>query len=189
MEITMDDDQKIVITKVTWLTNSLLMTGCGDGAIRTWDLGGDGTNLRNVPTAASKILQTEDKAEIRDMEHSKIGTDKLVSTVAAGTKVYFLNLTNDSLIHVYKMPIHFKDKGGASYHLLLTKFIAMGSDLWVRVFDFTPSTGFAAASLSKSTSRPSTDSSSKDGVTIDPLERMLADAKEMQQDSTRRTTG
>jgi serine-threonine kinase receptor-associated protein len=39
-------------------------------------------------------------------------------------------------IHSYPMPIHFREEGGASLHLSGKKFIAGGSDLWVRVFDF-----------------------------------------------------
>ncbi|CAM9854240.1 unnamed protein product, partial [Sphacelaria rigidula] len=34
------------------------------------------------------------------------------------------------------MPINFRNEGGASLHPSGDRFIAGGSDLWVRVFDF-----------------------------------------------------
>lgn len=40
----------------------------------------------------------------------------LILTVAAGTKVSFLDLANGGrLVHEHKMPIHFRDEGGGKY--------------------------------------------------------------------------
>lgn len=36
----------------------------------------------------------------------------------------------------HAMPINFRNEGGASLHPAGDRFIAGGSDLWVRVFDF-----------------------------------------------------
>ncbi len=79
-------------------------------------------------------------SEVRDMELSK---ENNILTVAAGEHVTFfkLSLLGDSavegkLLHKHKMPIHFKEEGGASLHPSGKKFVAGGSDLWVRVFDF-----------------------------------------------------
>lgn len=142
LEITLDNSKIITIGKLNWLSDTVLLTGCGDGAIRFWD----SSSVTNAASAASlkpfKTLQTEDGAEIRDMELTTItgsGSSKgqQILTVAAGKKVYFFSLgESSSLIHSYEMPIHFKDEGGASLHPSGKKFIAGGSDLWVRVFDF-----------------------------------------------------
>ena len=40
------------------------------------------------------------------------------------------------MLYAHKMPIHFREEGGASLHPSGSKYIAGGSDLWVRVFDF-----------------------------------------------------
>ena len=63
-------------------------------------------------------------------------TSKTILTVAAGNKVTFFDMDSGKLIHSYTMPIHFREEGGASLHPSGKKFIAGGSDLWVRVFDF-----------------------------------------------------
>ena len=64
------------------------------------------------------------------------GSNKSILSVAAGTKVYFFDLDTYGLLHEYKMPIHFREEGGVTLHPSGTKFVAGGSDLWVRVFDF-----------------------------------------------------
>ncbi len=42
-----------------------------------------------------------------------------------------------SLINSFDMPISFQEEGGASLHPTQDRFVAGGSDTWVRVFDFT----------------------------------------------------
>lgn len=134
LEVNMDASQKIQICKVCWLTDDTILAGCQDGVIRMWKI----TDFqKNPPTEPEHLLKTESGAEIRDMEiKSTTQRQQQILTVASGTQVYFFDLSNYQLIHVYKMPIHFKDEGGASLHPDGDKFIAGGSDLWVRVFEF-----------------------------------------------------
>ena len=66
----------------------------------------------------------------------ELNPPQTILTVAAGQKVTFFDMKTGDKIHSYKVPIHFRDEGGASLHPSGTKFIAGGSDLWVRVFDF-----------------------------------------------------
>ena len=58
-------------------------------------------------------------------------------TVAADNKVVMLNAGDLSTKREYEMPkgMTFKEEGGASLHPSGTKFIAGGSDLWLREFD------------------------------------------------------
>ena len=108
-----------------------MLTGSSDGKIRFWTI----PENQPAPTEPTSVLETD--AEVRDMELTKLpnnGGDIL--TVAAGDKVYFFELKSKQMLHVYKMPIHFRDEGGASLHPQGHKFVAGGSDLWVRVFDF-----------------------------------------------------
>lgn len=45
-------------------------------------------------------------------------------------------VNNFALINSFMMPISFVEEGGASLHPQDDKFIAGGSDTWVRVFDY-----------------------------------------------------
>jgi serine-threonine kinase receptor-associated protein len=126
-------DDKVVISKCKWWTDSTLLTGSSDGKIRFWDIS-EGQAI--LPAEPFHILET-DGSEVRDMELTRLpnnGGD--IVTVAAGDKVYFFQLQQKQLMHVYQMPIHFRDEGGASLHPNGHVFVAGGSDLWVRVFDF-----------------------------------------------------
>jgi len=123
-------DEAIIITKCVWLTNHIILVAASDGKIRIW-------NVDNM-----KLLETlEVDAYVRDVEFS---FHKKILTVAAGDKVTFfslwykdeLNKAKGSFLHSHKMPIHFREEGGASLHPSDTKFVVGGSDLWVRVFDF-----------------------------------------------------
>jgi len=129
---------KINITKAIWLDNDIVLAAASDGKIRGW----------NVLTQ-TLVCTLEVEAGVRDMEVTHL-QDQTVLTVAAGTTVSFFQLalsTNKEednktktvdgvLLHQHKMPIHFREEGGASLHPDGNKFLAGGSDLWVRVFDF-----------------------------------------------------
>jgi WD40 repeat protein len=57
-------------------------------------------------------------------------------TIAAGSKVTFLDFSTLSTIKSHSMPMSFKEEGGASLHPAGKRFIAGGSDLRVYVFDY-----------------------------------------------------
>mmetsp|Transcript_13268 Transcript_13268/g.18498 ORF Transcript_13268/g.18498 Transcript_13268/m.18498 type:complete len:348 (+) Transcript_13268:174-1217(+) len=133
---------KVTITKIVWLNDTTVLAAASDGIVRFWNIplmmnpenennNGHDDVVVQVPTDPQVTLQVD--AEIRDME---LSMSQNVLTIAAGTKVSFFDLSNHQLIHSYSMPIHFKDEGGATLHPSGQKFVAGGSDLWVRVFDF-----------------------------------------------------
>ena len=81
-------------------------------------------------------FDTKEAAEIRDLDVTTVSGERLVMTVAAGDKVFFWDMGAKELLKKYTMPIHFREEGGAALHPSGNKFVAGGSDLWVRVFDF-----------------------------------------------------
>jgi serine-threonine kinase receptor-associated protein len=126
----------VIITKCCWVYKSqVILVATSDGKLRFWA----------VPE--SKLLLTlEVEGEVRDIEYS---SHLQVLTVAASDIVTFFRIdirdteenpslvsVQGKLLHAHKMPIHFRAEGGASLHPSGKKFIAGGSDLWVRVFDF-----------------------------------------------------
>jgi serine-threonine kinase receptor-associated protein len=86
------------------------------------------------------MISIDSETEIRDMELTYVERKTPILTVAADSYVYFFDLSGDNttpvLIKKHCMPIHFRAEGGASLHPSGKIFIAGGSDLWVRVFDF-----------------------------------------------------
>ena len=125
--------QKITITKLSWLDDNTVLAAGADGKIRYWDV-----SSASADGALSLTQTLTVNAEVRDMELSLPTNGKTMLTVAHGTTVSFFDLTDGpgKLLHAHKMPIHFRDEGGATLHPDGTKFVAGGSDLWVRVFDF-----------------------------------------------------
>ena len=145
----MEIKQASPITKLLWMSDTVVFCACADGNIYVWDIpepipseDGSGTTTNPAPpTQPTHTLSTKDGDEIRDMELCSItGSSKQILTVAAGTKVYFFDVEGPAAmgtcLHSYTMPIHFREEGGASLHPSGTKFVAGGSDLWVRVFDY-----------------------------------------------------
>eukprot|EP00537_Pseudo-nitzschia_pungens_P011357 CAMPEP_0172386542 /NCGR_PEP_ID=MMETSP1061-20121228/4048_1 /TAXON_ID=37318 /ORGANISM="Pseudo-nitzschia pungens, Strain cf. pungens" /LENGTH=353 /DNA_ID=CAMNT_0013115931 /DNA_START=162 /DNA_END=1223 /DNA_ORIENTATION=+ len=123
--------QESPITKLAWVTDDLLLCSCMNGKIYLWN-----TTKQTLVTT----FNTKEGAEIRDMEvRSLSGSQKLILSVAAGSMVYFFDISTPEsyqLLKEYKMPIHFRDEGGCTLHPSGKRFVAGGSDLWVRVFDF-----------------------------------------------------
>jgi serine-threonine kinase receptor-associated protein len=121
--------QESPITKLVWLSDTLLVCACMNGKIYLWD-----TEDSSKPV---HTFDTNETAEIRDMEvRVTTPSNQQILTVAAGTEVYFFDATTYELLKEYTMPVHFKEEGGCTLHPSGTKFVAGGSDLWVRVFDF-----------------------------------------------------
>ena len=114
------------INKVCWGSDpsrsSLVFCGASDGAVKVWD-------IRSGLVAHSMSVS----GHVMDMELSEGSLQQL--TVSAGTAVTFFDVRSFQAIKSFEMPVHFRDEGGASLHPSGTKFIAGGSDLWVRVFD------------------------------------------------------
>uniref|UniRef100_A0A7S2XYA9 Serine-threonine kinase receptor-associated protein n=1 Tax=Fibrocapsa japonica TaxID=94617 RepID=A0A7S2XYA9_9STRA len=120
-----DQQGSLAVTKAVWGAEAdLVVTGTSDGTVRTWD-------LRSLGDGPVKEVSVE--GAVMDMEMSR---DSRTVTVAAGTQVNFLSAEDLSVLKAHQMPVNFREEGGASLHPDKTKFIAGGSDLWVRVFDY-----------------------------------------------------
>lgn len=125
-------NEKLIITKCLWKDAKTVIASGSDGTIRFW-------NIAQTPPTLSHTLSVD--ASVRDMELKELQDGRTLLTIAAGSKVSFFDVTKDDqssypLIHSYTVPIHFREEGGASLHPSGKKFVAGGSDLWVRVFDF-----------------------------------------------------
>ncbi|ETV65078.1 hypothetical protein H257_18127 [Aphanomyces astaci] len=96
-------------------------TGDTAGNVVVWD----------VETQARVATLHVSSSGVMDMEASRGGT---ILTVAAGSKVHFFDTTSWTETSHVDMPIAFTEEGGASLHPSLDRFIAGGSDTWVRVF-------------------------------------------------------
>ncbi|GMF55861.1 unnamed protein product [Phytophthora fragariaefolia] len=110
------------IRKVVVLSDRLAATGEVDGTVSVWDL-----------DSYALTRQFKVDADVMDMEASRDGR---VLTVAAGKQVRAEIDSDFALLHAFPMPISFAEEGGASLHPTESKFVAGGSDTWVRVFDF-----------------------------------------------------
>lgn len=144
--------EKVSISKCNWIDNSTVLAAGEDGIIRFWNV--------DEPDPTKQLIRTlsvdASTGGIRDMELVTLtnGSNKRILTVAAGQNVTFFDMSTYQQIHSYKMPIHFREEGGASLHPSGSKFIAgggrrggsmalgakeggeLGSDLKVYVFDF-----------------------------------------------------
>ena len=102
-----------------------LFTGCDDGTLRLFD-----SRTQN----ASRSVCVDGGAAIADMELSRDGT---VLTVAAGERVSFFDAATLDLLKSHQFPrliesvsLHPTTSGNEG------TFIAGGTDLWVRVYDY-----------------------------------------------------
>ncbi|CAM9531368.1 unnamed protein product [Ascophyllum nodosum] len=112
-----------VVTKARWgHDQNTVLTGSADGFLRVFDV-----------RSGEKVRKLQMAGPVMDLEVSR---DRSIVTVAAGDAVYFFNTDDFSEVKRHAMPINFRNEGGASLHPGGDRFIAGGSDLWVRVFDF-----------------------------------------------------
>lgn len=142
--------EKVSIPKCLWIDNSTVLTAGEDGTVRFWNVDESDPSKQLIRT-----LSVEgDAGGIRDMEIITLPSGQTILTVAAGQNVTFFDMSTYNQIHSYKMPIHFREEGGASLHPSGGKFIAgggrrggsmalgagasgeLGCDLKVYVFDF-----------------------------------------------------
>jgi len=120
---------KTALTKVLWYSdNQTLLVGTNDGTIRILQVSG-------VQAIQEVVQHIAVGSEIRDMELTTLPSGVTMLTVAAGQTVYFYEFPSCKPLYQHKMPIHFREEGGASLHPDGTKFVAAGSDLWVRMFE------------------------------------------------------
>jgi serine-threonine kinase receptor-associated protein len=132
------------ITKLVWLNESTLLAGCVDGKIRVWQVPSNDVSLAESSSLQPvAILDTKTGKEIRDMELTTrlpSNNSQSILTVASADQVLFFDMSTTAsfpLLKQFQMPINFLNEGGASLHPTSgSKFIAGGSDLWVRVFDY-----------------------------------------------------
>eukprot|EP01041_Mallomonas_annulata_P000063 gene63-69_t len=119
------------ITKVVWMAEDRqLLVSKRSGEIERWD-------IRQPGGPAMVSLSTQSPvASIMDMELNT-SHDKLL--VSSGRKILLLQASTLSTLKEIDMPmpLSFVEEGGASMHPNGTKFIAGGSDLWLREFDTT----------------------------------------------------
>lgn len=123
------------ISKICWMSDSVLLCGMENGNVSVFEIP-EVAMAAAPPLKPTHTLTTAEGEEVRDMELCKITSGQTILTVAAGTKVFFFDMATHEMLHAHKVPVHFRDEGGASLHPSGTKFVSGGSDLWVRVFDF-----------------------------------------------------
>ena len=120
--------QEAPISKCVFLNDTHVLVALVNGKCCIWNM----TDKKLL----KEIVVSESMEEIRDIEICATADGTKVLSVAAGEHVYFYDLADHSLLHSYKMPIHFREEGGVSLHPSGDRFVAGGSDLWVRVFNF-----------------------------------------------------
>lgn len=128
IEFRISSNQDDGMTKITWSSDpNIIIVGKKNGVVQLWDI----SSLTTEPIATVTLSPS---AVIMDLEANfELG----VLLVACGSKVYLLNITNLEIKREYQMPnpMTFKEEGGASLSPDGTKFIAGGSDLWLREFN------------------------------------------------------
>mmetsp|Transcript_128916 Transcript_128916/g.252493 ORF Transcript_128916/g.252493 Transcript_128916/m.252493 type:complete len:312 (-) Transcript_128916:57-992(-) len=120
------------ISKIAWCLSDpgVVMVGKKSGYVEKWD-----TRVGNTPAALVKSVCVPGGENIMDFEQSVVHN---VLMVANGKKVCAYTVDGMELLREYDMPtpMTFKEEGGVSLSPDGTKFIAGGSDLWLREFDF-----------------------------------------------------
>lgn len=119
------DGKKVRITHALWdgPEGTTVLVGAEDNGLRRFDT-----------RTGAMVQEVTMPGSVQDVEQSAACN---LLTVAAGNVVSFLDPKSLEVQKAHEMPsIHFRDEGGASLHPSGDRFVAGGSDLWVRVFDF-----------------------------------------------------
>ena len=123
------------ISKLIWSTENTFIVGKRNGVMELWD-------KRSPEGAVQSVLVPGGGAAIQDLELNEqqsaaAGAPGPSVLVASGNKVTLFSASDLSIIREYTMPepMTFKEEGGASLHPDGSKFLAGGSDLWLREFD------------------------------------------------------
>ena len=141
--------KKISISKCSWIDNSTVLAAGEDGTIRFWNVDESDPSKQLV-----KSIKVGDMG-IRDIELKTLDSGRTILTVSSGDTVSFYDASTCQRLKSHKMPIHFREEGGASLHPSGTKFITgggrrggsmasgasdgggeLGSDLLVYVYDY-----------------------------------------------------
>jgi serine-threonine kinase receptor-associated protein len=117
---TINHNKIIIIGKVNWYNNDIVLVGCSDGTVRIYNVRDYYNNHNHNKNPTSKTTTTtstatpmhvirtnEDGAEIRDMELTTIQTPptstsattpspppEIILSIASGNQVYFYNVTH-----------------------------------------------------------------------------------------------
>jgi len=120
--------------KLLWVgenePNSIII-GKRNGHVEKWDLR---QSTDKAAASMSASLCNDKSIAICDIENN---SNHNQLTVAIDKKIIFLNTNDLSIKKEYDMPkgMSFANEGGVSLHPDGSKFIAGGSDLWLREFD------------------------------------------------------
>ena len=113
------------VTAVAWTNDAhLIISGCDDGVLRTWD-------LRTDKVVASHLLN--EGAGVADLERSRDGS---MLTVAAGKQVIFLNAQKSQEMEIIKTHTCKLNVKSVSLHADKKSFLTAGTDLWVYEYDY-----------------------------------------------------
>lgn len=117
------------INKILWSSKNTIIVGKKNGKVEVWD-------TRTPAEAVCSVVAPGGGVTVQDLELNSAAAGPTV-LVASGNMVSLFSAGDLTKIQEYVMPspMTFKEEGGASLHPNGTRFIAGGSDLWLREFD------------------------------------------------------
>ena len=117
------------INKILWSSENTIIVGKKNGTVEVWD-------TRTPAEAVCSVVAPGGGITVQDLELNSAAAGPTV-LVASGNMVSLFSAGDLTKIQEYAMPspMTFKEEGGASLHPNGTRFIAGGSDLWLREFD------------------------------------------------------
>lgn len=129
-ELKVSPDSASAPTKLFWEDKAAphsIIVGKKDGSIQKWD------TRQSDQAGPAKNISLSTTATIQDMEYH---ADLKKMIVAFDNKVCMLNTDELDVIKQYDMPkgMSFREEGGVSLRPDQEKFLAGGSDLWLREF-------------------------------------------------------